>query len=102
MSRTAWICVTVIVLGAVALMGTTMFQPSPAKAAGATVGGKFQVAASNTVFVLLDTDSGQSWILTPRESTVGKVSEAKQAWFPLKRLDTEMDIQKWRAGATGE
>ncbi len=90
MSRTAWICITMMVLGAVTLNGAMKFlSPEPALAANAS-GGQFQVASSDNHFVLIDTASGSAWILMPKEG------KTKQAWFPLKRLDTVMDMQKWK------
>jgi hypothetical protein len=81
-----------IVLGALIVVAV-MDRPVAAQAAGDAAAGKYQVvAAGNGAFVLYDTVTNTSWVAFPA------ANDKKFAWFPLKRLDTDQQVQVWKLG----
>jgi len=50
--------------------------------------GRFTVAPAGNTAVLLDTHTGQSWLLQP-------AGEAGAAWVPTRRFDTEKEVRAW-------
>jgi hypothetical protein len=92
MFKQAFVIAGAIVLGALIVVAV-MDRPVAAQAAGGDAGGKFQVvAAGNGAFILYDTGGGNSWVAIP------VVSDKKFAWFPIKRLDNDQQVQVWKLG----
>jgi hypothetical protein len=48
------------------------------------------VVQAGAIAVLLDTATGKTWVLQPR-------GPSGAVWVPARRLDSEQDVQKWRA-----
>ncbi|HUT58930.1 MAG TPA: hypothetical protein VNA25_13870 [Phycisphaerae bacterium] len=67
-------------------------RPGEALAAGGE-GGSIHVVATQSAFVMYETGGKGSWVLFPR------ADNRKWAWFPVKRLDSDQQVQMWRVGA---
>ena len=92
MFKQAAVIVGAIVLGALIVVAV-MDRPASAQAAGGDAVGKFQVvAAGNGAFIMYETAGPNSWVAFPA------ANDKKFAWFPLKRLDTDQQVQVWRLG----
>ena len=79
--------IALILLSAVAVMSLV----APASADNGGSGARYHVVANDSAFVLYDTsDSSKSWILTVQGS------DKRQAWLPVKRLDSETEVQNWK------
>ena len=90
MSRNVLLAVLLIAVAFAAAVG--IFTLTPRAAVGdAYAGGRYSMVANDQTFVLYDRDdSSKTWILFPKPS--GK----RHAWLPIKRLDTESEIQSWK------
>jgi len=73
-----------------------MDRPATAQAAGGDAVGKYQVVGSGSAFILYETGGPNSWVAFP------VASDKKFAWFPLKRLDTDQQVQMWKVGKSSE
>jgi hypothetical protein len=51
--------------------------------------GRFTVAPAGNTAVLLDTFTGQCWILQP-------AGEGSAAWIPTRRFDTDKEVRMWQ------
>ena len=90
MSRPMWIAITVIAVCAIAA-STVVNLVSPAKAdATGSAGGRFQVAATGSFFVLVETTTSKSWVLYPKQGDI------KPGWIPIKRLDSDSEVHTWK------
>ena len=81
----------IAVLAGAALLACAAFfiSADKARAQGEAPEGRFAVVAAGEDFILHDTtDSAKSWILAGKGD--------KRAWMPVRRLDTEGDIQNWK------
>jgi hypothetical protein len=79
-----------VVLGALIAVAV-LDRPASAQAANDAVG-RIQVVGAGNAFIMYETGGGNSWIAFPDPK------DKKFAWFPLKRLDTEQQVQVWRLG----
>ena len=91
MSRQVLMCIAMLVLGGV-MSVLVMDSIRPAEAAFMTAGSEapFAVAASNEDFVMIDARNGNTWVLQ------SKKGDTKPVWLPVKRLDTESQVQSWK------
>jgi hypothetical protein len=81
-----------IVLGALIVVAV-MDRPVAAQAAGGDGAGKFQVvSAGNGAFIMYESATNTSWVAFPA------AGDKKYAWFPMKRLDTDQQVQIWKLG----
>ena len=65
-------------------------QTEPASGDYSQGSGKYRVTATDKAFILYDVeDSRNSWILLPQPK------QKRHAWFPVKRLDSESQLQTW-------
>ncbi len=87
------------ITGAIVLGGliavAVLDRPASAQAAGDAVGRVHVVGAGN-VFIMYETGGGNSWVAFPDPK------EKKFAWFPLKRLDSDQQVQVWRLGKSAD
>jgi len=81
----AAVLLTVSLLAAAAVI--TQLSPATAAPAGR---GNYQVVGEEKAFVLYEADTSQSWILFPDEKAKSYV------WMPIKRLDSEQEVQQWK------
>ena len=87
----------ILVLSVAAVLGGLIFalvldRPDRALAAGGGDGG-IHVVATQSAFVMYETGGKGSWVLFPQ------ADNRKWAWFPVKRLDSDQQVQMWRVGA---
>jgi len=76
-----------LVLALAGLAGWALAQPGdgPRKGNGA---GRFAVSASGNSAVLLEGNTGKTWVLN-------QGADGFSVWVPAKRLDTEEQVQQW-------
>ena len=90
MSRNTMLTVALAAAGIVLAASLISRQPT---AQGQATGqsGRYQVVANDKAFILYDSDdSSKTWILTPADG------DRKQAWMPVKRLDSDAAVNNWR------
>jgi len=79
-----------IALGLLVAVGLLNRTP-PAAAQGGRASGRYHVVANEKAFVLYDSVNGEkSWIL------VFKSTDKRHAWLPIKRLNSDAEVQNWR------
>jgi hypothetical protein len=79
------------ILGLTVAVVTLVFTQAPSISAVAAdgPGGGLQVIGGQPP-ILFEPGTGKTWVLVSSPNVL-----RKQAWVPIKRLDTEADIQKW-------
>ena len=79
-----------VVLGALIAVAF-MDRPAAAQAGGDGVG-KIHVVGTGSAFIMYETGGNTSWVCIPQ------AADKKYAWFPIKRLDTDQQVQVWKIG----
>ena len=85
--KVAW----VLAAAGVAVLAVVMAFGPERSAAQVEPAGAYRVVASQDTFVLCESATGKTWVL------VAKGMEMEPAWLPAKRLDTEAQVQAWKA-----
>ena len=80
-----------VVLGAL-ISVAFLDRPATAQAAGGEAVGKIHVVGTGTAFIMYETGGNLSWVSFPQ------ANDKKYAWFPVKRLDTDQQVQVWKLG----
>ena len=87
MTRNLIVAAALIALGGILATGLTALRPAMGKPADEP--GRYRVAASQSSYVLFDSLSGTSWIMTP------KPDAKRSAWLPTQRLNSEAEVKLW-------
>ena len=80
-----------VILGALIAVAF-LDRPAVAQAAGGDGVGKIHVVGTGSAFVMYETGGNLSWVCFPA------ANDKKYAWFPVKRLDTDQQVQVWKMG----
>ena len=87
MTRNLIAAAVLIAIGGILAAGLTTLAPAAAKPADQS--GRYQVVAGQSSYVLFDSLSGTSWIMTPEPGA------KRSAWLPTKRLNSEAEARLW-------
>lgn len=88
MNRSNLMAAGIIALGLIVV--AVLLSPTPTATAQSGVSSRYHVVATDKAFVLYDTnDAEQSWVLTIPSSY------KRLAWKPIKRLDSDAEMQNW-------
>jgi len=88
MTRNLILAAALIAVGCVVAAGLIALRPASAKPADQA--GRYQVVATDSSYVLFDSLSGTSWVMTVQPKAT------RFAWMPTKRLNSEADVKLWQ------